>query len=450
MSTTPETRIWSGRVGGDSTLERNRHYRLDTGLGAVLRHIWFKCFPVRREPLPRVVFAVGSAGSNGVEFESSVNDLVSWSARQVPGARFRKVVFLPSASRLVAVGEDGVWTSDDFGVTWVSRLIYDMWAVAFSPTLGTIGRLVVGGNNEAFAYSDDLGDTWIGPGTPPSSSIMRDIAWSPSLSRFVYVSHRFADAIYYSNTGTSWTSAGVNAGANVLAGVCWNPVLGRFVVVGFQGVCYTSATGVAASWSLGPTVPIPAGFSARGVAVDGTGIMTAVGSNRVCMSDLPFTAWTVKLSPVAELWAVIYLTSVSRWVAVGTGSAIYVSTDASGSVWVPVSGAPPGGDLLGLAEVLGVGDYWREYPIPRVNVVHVSCGRPAASQRFPVGFFSLGVSQNVGVGLMAQESPLALGIPLTLDWDLAPGDVVEVQTDLNEPAVVEFVAELLQAPGEEA
>lgn len=101
---------------------------------------------------------------------------------------------------------EGVQTSPD-RTTWTLRALPSTTvrrAIAYAPSLGTVGRLVTVGNGVA-DWSDDGGETWTSATSLPSANNWIDVVWWPAQDIFVACAITGSSRIMTSADGKSWT-----------------------------------------------------------------------------------------------------------------------------------------------------------------------------------------------------------------------------------------------------
>lgn len=184
--------------------------------------------------------------------------------------------------RVVAVGatSTGRVAYTDDGATWttVTSAVADAtnWGgIAFAPELGTQGRFVAVGENEAGMYSDDGGLTWTANSTTGGGTLdWVSIDWSPELGLFVAVaSNNAANGIAWSADGITWTAVDTTTqfgGAFLGVQVKWIPELDIFVLVGSHTAVGNRDLGYSTDGKNWTLVTAQFGTSAQAVAYSHT------------------------------------------------------------------------------------------------------------------------------------------------------------------------------------
>ena len=245
---------------------------------------------------------------------------VAWTAPTSPSSNhLGDVLWDAPRQQFVVAGFGGtVMTSPD-GSLWTQRttglegLSVYLWGLA---TNGS--RLVaVGGSSSQsppgsarIATSDDGGLTWVSR-TPPADAY--------NLRRVVYGGGRFAavgmrDTALWSTDGISWNRSGVVRGE--LWDVAWGG--GGFVLVGYDRVIATSSDGN--TWVV-RSAPVPAAIATfYGVAWNGSEL-TAVGGYGTILTSPSGVTWTAVASPTgAELTGLGW--TGQDWLALGVNGLI--------------------------------------------------------------------------------------------------------------------------------
>ena len=340
-----------------------------------------------RLPRPLQVIAVGQIGGNTKVFASS-EAFGSWeditSIVPLPSSGLSVSLVDPDRGIYVLAGEGGAILhsnngrkfsqrtppgaySGDYNNGWFSRrhrrfflsgpnvlhASYDglTWVVvnqSGSNTTATFngmseddsGRIVGATVTDQLLYSDDVGESFVTPSTPPtvSNPSFLDVVWTGT--QFVAVVDNSADGCATSPDGDVWTDRSVAAGTDALVWVTHVPELDRLVSGGIAGV-YTSDDG-GSTWTLRS---FDGTFTSGGI--DGSGFspyfnaVIAVGDTEVQYSDDGVTWTSIELG--------------GGGVFQGVNAEWLTNPDSGASA---ISSLPVGGDLSGTtsaATVVSVG-----------------------------------------------------------------------------------------------
>jgi hypothetical protein len=315
--------------------------------------------------------AVGS-GTNSIA--TSV-DGINWTGRgtSIFSTIARGITWSSSLSLWVAVGSgtNSIATSVD-GITWTGRgssiFSGQGLTVAWSNSLSL---WVVGGQGtNTLAYSRD-GITWTGLGTSIFSTYGHGVAWNGSL--WVAVGYG-TNTIATSVDGINWTGRGTSIFSTGGIGVAWTPSLSLWVAGGegtntiatsVDGITWTgrgtsifSGRGFGSTW--GEKVPIMVGvgegtntiaYSRDGINWTGRGtsilsttgygvawngylwVAVGQGTNTIATSVDGIT-WTGRGTSIFSVGrGVEWSSSLSLWVAVGSGTSHTIATSPDGITW---------------------------------------------------------------------------------------------------------------------
>lgn len=441
MASAPETRIWAGRVGGDPSLERNRVYKYDVaGRSAVLQSVRFRAVPFAATETEAAAVMAGYLGAGGGFVEAGgLDGVTGWDAPGfLPGlGSVSGVAWSPITRVLVAVAPGGLWYSEDRGVSFTQVTSFPMYDVVYAPEISTF--LAVG-DGRAQMWSQD-GRSWNSI-LPGATSPLVKVAWSGDLGRFVAVTHGVGGngSAYYTDDPTvqmalSMTQV-LGPGLGRPMGVTWVSALNRWVVVGEGGRWTTSSTGLPGSWSAFST--LSGSPDLRAVAANPAGRVVAVGAAGAAFYTDDLSSWSGASGPTSQMNAAMW--SGVTFLAAGANGELWNAAD--GTSWA--LGVSVGGGIAYALGLMSPVTYLGALDAPVVNIIHESASRPAASARFPVSLFSIGSVFPVGV--MLGESANIVDVPLRLDWEIGPGDVLRIDTPLGLNVAIEFEAEMLQAP----
>lgn len=441
MSSAPETRIWAGRVGGDPSLERNRVYKYDVaGRSAVLQCVRFRAVPFEVGETSDQAVMAGYFGDGGAFVDvGDVDGVTGW---HVPPylsglGSISGVAWSPVTRRLVVVAYDsGLWYSDDRGVSFTQVTSWPMYDVVYAPE---IGMFLAVGDARAQGWSSD-GRNWnflYPPGTAP---FLR-VAWSASQGRFAAVTNSGNNGSVYSTDDPTVQMSFQHGNVLGVDGygprdIAWVSALSQWVVVGDAGRWIKSPTALMGTWSAPATMS--GSPPLRAVAANPAGRVVAVGAPGVAFYTDNLVSWSGTTGPSTQMYDVMW--SGVTFLAAGVNGELWNALD--GTSWALGFSVGTGFSYaLGLMSPV---TYLGALDEPFVNVIHESALRPAASARFPVSLFSIG--SVFPVGLMLGETRNIVDIPLRLNWEVGPGDVLRIDTPLGLNVAVEFEAEMIQAP----
>jgi len=268
-----------------------------------------------------------AVGSNGTILTST--DGLTWTDRSIAAATIDLKGIAEHQGLLVAVGSSGAVSSNNAGLTWNYGLNagVSMNAVAWNGSL----MLAVGRNGDIRASYD--GFLWFEwdyvEANPP---IYNDVAVNDLYTVVAVGSRGRLD--YSTDNGASWTKGPSSPiPTETYKAVEWVPAVNRFVAVG-SSLAKTSSTGT--FWSTAATPPVgtvadlafssPTATTAKLVAVGFKAAHTSTNGSTWVQHAAAFTTSTNGVAAMSK--------SPYTFVAVGANNSVSSSAD-SGVTWTP-------------------------------------------------------------------------------------------------------------------
>ena len=231
-----------------------------------------------------------------------------------------------AATDYIAVGDSGIFYSTD-SQTWTLDSSANAVGKAFTSSIYALSTFFASTSSAPYVYTSTLPGTWTAPTTAPSGAVN---ALASNGSRVVGVGP--AQTYYSDDTGVTWQTGTINGAAPAnLNAVTYNSTLGLWVAVGTNGAVLTSPDG--ATWTAGTAAASQTlngvySYGSYVIAVGEAGTVTLSSSSSGLSWSSPAT--TVPSGGAVSLKAVTY--DGTQFVAVGSGGAVYSSTD--GAMWV--------------------------------------------------------------------------------------------------------------------
>lgn len=258
---------------------------------------------------------------------------------------FRDSIYV-AGKGMVFVGDGGLVLTSNVSIsTWTQRTLpapsnQALRGVAYSPTLGTSGRLVVVGANGFIAYSDDFGATWTAA-TAVHAALLSSVVWAPWMNsgsgRFIACHNTaVASQFEYSNDGITWVGVAAPV-SKAWLGLAASTSLQLVIAVASNAAAVDNiaSTPDATNWTSRTNVAyasITVPFGGRWVLADtqfGFAFPCSVGGNPVIQYSANGTSgWTASPSVGAtgpERYQ--FLTSPNIMFTVGPSSQTIRSTD---------------------------------------------------------------------------------------------------------------------------
>ena len=194
-----------------------------------------------------VFIAVGQYG----KASRSYNNGATWTALTTGLDPLKSITSVTAAvqlidARFLAVTDYGYAAySDDYGTTWIQRVIqsgFKSWRVEYFRDLHRFYS--VGEGYDHIYYSSDYGDTWVAMDNPAllDGHVMFGIAYSSALDITVAVGDN--DAIVFSEDGEFWKNASQKEGQSITYhDVVWSNDLSIFIAIGTGGYLNISSDG---------------------------------------------------------------------------------------------------------------------------------------------------------------------------------------------------------------
>lgn len=207
------------------------------------------------------LFAAARSSNGGSQIATSP-DGINWTIRVTPAqtVSIRRIIW--GGDKFVCVGQTasdasanlGFYSTD--GVTWnnISAANVSQWRdVAFSPSLGRYVAVATTGAAQRVMQSS-TGISWSAV-TMPSTQNWTAVEWSPGLGLF-YALTGSGNVGAYSDNGTVWTDTIIDPSAqpNVWYGLSWSPLYGRFAAVSENGAGSDDRIGIGATPQAGLTI----------------------------------------------------------------------------------------------------------------------------------------------------------------------------------------------------
>ncbi|MCX6854624.1 MAG: tandem-95 repeat protein, partial [Verrucomicrobia bacterium] len=238
-----------------------------------------------------------------------------WTARESV-RQWRDVASSADGTRLVAVGESGVFTSTDSGATWTQRSTSGFFCCASSADGTKLVALVSGGN---VFTSTDSGVNWTDRG---NNRPWRDVASSADGTKLVAVGTNM-QIFTSTDSGVNWTARETNRDWR---GVASSSDGTRLAAVTTQNIFTSADSGV--TWTVREDTR---SWSSIASSADGTRLVAVVSNGRIYTSADSGVTWTAREN-VREWSAVTSSADGTKLAAAVNSGSIYTSVD-SGSTW---------------------------------------------------------------------------------------------------------------------
>ena len=179
-------------------------------------------------------FVAVSDGTSGTAYTSTSNDGATWTSAVDIGTDIISGIVYTGSKYVIAKKEtSGAGTIDEIlqstdGINWTAITLPDtqFWTDIASDGAGNV--IIIGGDSQVVAVSDDNGDTWSAESVGAGSE-----SWSLAsygFGRFIFVDTATGNVAYSTDNGANWTTTS----AALTPGVDWNDVAygnGRFALI---------------------------------------------------------------------------------------------------------------------------------------------------------------------------------------------------------------------------
>jgi uncharacterized delta-60 repeat protein len=263
----------------------------------------------------------------------------SWTQRPgMPTDRARAIVF--NGTTYFAAGSGRIFTSTNVETgPWTERATSAPASGWFNGLAYSGTNYVAVGDSGLIFSSTDSGATWAVRTAPAEATgaFFRAIAVS-STGRFVAVGGN--GAVVTSTNAIDWSVVTPPAGVTTAQFNAVAFVNGQFIVAGNSGALMTSSTGEAGTWAR--VVP-PASYGFTTIAYDGARYLFADGGGtliRAAALTSNQADWTTFAMPTALRGTPFFglafdASNPRRYVQVGAGGEIWLSTDGAAAQWTP-------------------------------------------------------------------------------------------------------------------